>query len=117
MLPRAGDIYWAELDPVLGTEQAGRRPALIVSDTRYHETSTRAVICPITSVAREWPFEVALPALTTTRGVVLVDQIRTVHRASRLRAFIEPAPASVLDEVRGRLAALVGLFGTQQPET
>lgn len=105
----AGDIYWAVLDPVLGTEQAGRRPALIVSDGRYDEMSTRAVICPITRVAREWPFEVPLPPVTMTRGVVLVDQIRTVHRGSRLRDFIETAPASLLDEVRGRLAALVGL--------
>jgi mRNA interferase MazF len=107
--PNAGDIVWAVLDPVLGTEQAGRRPVLLLSDRAYHERSTRAVICPITKTARDWPFEVALPAGLRTVGVVLVDQVRTVHRPSRFKEFIEAAPEATLAEVRGRLKALLNL--------
>ena len=113
VLPKAGDIIWVELDPVRGTEQAGRRPALVISDEPYHAVSTRAVICPISSRGREWPFEVPLPATMQTKGVVLVDQVRTVHQASRLFAFVEQVPASVLAEVRGRLAGLVGIKLTE----
>ena len=105
----AGDIGWAELSPVLGTEQGGRRPALVLTDRRYHEKSRRAVICPITRVARAWPFEVSLPPTLKTQGVVLVDQVRTVEREMRLFDMIERVDALVLLEVRARLAALTGI--------
>ena len=109
MLPNAGDIAWVELDPVKGTEQSGRRPALILSDLIYHEASKRAVICPISKSERQWPFNVLLPAGLLTSGVVLVDQIRTIDRAERLFRIIEQAPSEVVAEVRARVAALVGL--------
>jgi mRNA interferase MazF len=109
VLPDTGDIVWAVLDPVLGTEQGGRRPVLILSDRTYHERSTRAVVCPITGTARDWPFDVPLPQGLKTVGFVLVDQIRTLHRASRFKEYIEPAPDPLLAEVRGRLRALLGL--------
>jgi mRNA interferase MazF len=109
MLPEAGDITWVELDPIKGTEQSGRRPALILSEFIYHQVSGRAVICPITTSERRWPFNVPLPAGLLTQGVVLVDQIRTVDRSERMFRVIERAPAAVLAEVRARLAALVGL--------
>ena len=80
MLPDAGDIAWVDLDPVRGTEQAGRRPALVLSSMTYHDASRRAVVCPITSAARPWPFNVQLPTGLQTTGVVLVDQIRTIDR-------------------------------------
>ena len=99
MLLAAGDIVWAELNPVLGTERGGRRPALVLTETGYHETR----------VARDWPFEVTLPPTQKTQGVVLVDQIRTVEREMRLFDFIEQAEPAVLREVRARLVALVGI--------
>jgi mRNA interferase MazF len=111
MLPDAGDIVWVELDPVLGSEQAGRRPALVLSHRSYHEESPRAVVCPITSKDHQWPFNVALPAGLRTRGTVLVDQVRTVDRSTRVFAIIERAPQIVIDEVLGRLAALLGIEG------
>lgn len=106
----AGDIWWVVLDPTLGTEQAGRRPAIILSDRSYHDRSTRAIVCPISKTAREWPFDVRLPGGMITEGFVLVDQIRTIHRTSRMRELIEAAPAAVLSEVKGRLAGLLSLF-------
>jgi mRNA interferase MazF len=109
MLPSAGDIAWVEFDPIKGTEQGGRRPALILSLREYHEASTRAIVCPITKRVRNWPFEVELPGTLTTQGVVLVDQIRAIHRGQRLFDIIETAPEQVLIQVRGKLAALLNI--------
>lgn len=108
MRPEPGDIAWVELDPVKGSEQVGRRPALIVSERIYHEASRRAVICPISRTERPWPFNVQLPSGLKTNGAVLVDQVRTIDRAERMFEIIERAPAAVMAEVRGRLAALLG---------
>jgi mRNA interferase MazF len=109
MPPDVGDIVWVDLDPVKGTEQAGRRPALVLSDAIYHDASRRAVICPITTAARPWPFNVQLPFGLATKGVVLVDQIRTIDRPTRMFDTIERAPPAFLAEVRGKLAALLGM--------
>jgi mRNA interferase MazF len=108
MLPRAGDIAWVELGPVRDTEQDGRRPALLLSDSGYHEVSRRAVICPISSTERPWPFNVPLPSGLATTGVVLVDQVRTIDRPTRMFDVIERVPDEVLSEVRERIAALIG---------
>lgn len=105
----AGDIVWAELDPVRGSEQAGRRPALVVSMELYNSASRRALICPITSRQREWPYNVPLPEGTKTRGMVLVDQMRAVDQTARIFGFIERAPEDLLAEVRGRLVTLLGI--------
>lgn len=114
MTPNAGDIAWVELGPVKGSEQDGRRPALVLSDATYHEASRRAVICPISSTDRPWPFHVPLPADLATEGVVLVDQVRTIDRPERLFDIIESAPAELLSDVRMRVAALLG-FDTTFP--
>jgi mRNA interferase MazF len=108
-VPDAGDIAWVELDPVKGTEQAGRRPALVLSDALYLAVSSRAVICPISKTARNWPFDVPLLATLRTEGVVMVDQIRTIHRPSRLFEVVEGVPRDLLDNVREVLAALLGM--------
>ncbi|MFG1375545.1 type II toxin-antitoxin system PemK/MazF family toxin [Xanthobacter autotrophicus] len=105
----AGDIVWAEFDPVRGSEQAGRRPALVVSMEPYNTVSRRAFVCPITSRLREWPYNVPLPEGTKTRGMVLVDQMRAVDQAARIFGLIERAPEGLLAEVRGRLLTLLGI--------
>jgi mRNA interferase MazF len=109
MLLEPGDIAWVELDPVKGSEQAGRRPALIVSSAVYNEASRRTVICPITRNIRAWPFKVPLPSGLETVGAVLVDQIRSIDCAERIFGIVERAPPEVLASVRGRLAALFEL--------
>jgi mRNA interferase MazF len=109
MQPDAGDIAWVEFGAIRGTEQAGRRPALLISGRAYHKVSPRAVVCPITTTERDWPFDAALPQTCETQGFVLVDQVRTVDRLQRMFDFIETVPPGFLAEVRGRLAALLGL--------
>jgi len=110
MLPDAGDIFWAELDPVLGSEQAGRRPVLVISPRTLHEVSRRALVCPITSRRFAWTTTVALPEGMRVSGSVLADQLRSVDRAARIHDFIEQAPDSVLAEVRGKLGPILGII-------
>jgi mRNA interferase MazF len=110
MLPDAGDIAWVEFDPVRGTEQAGRRPALILTPQAYHLRSPRALVCPITSNIRPWAFKIVLPEGLKTTGAVLVDQLRAIDRSKRLFTIIERAPRQVVVEAVRRLIALLGSF-------
>lgn len=105
----AGDIVWTDLDPVLGTEQGGRRPAIILSDRPFNVRDQRSIVCPITRNISPWPTKVLLPKGMKTRGAVLVDQIRNLHRDLRGFRFIERAPDELVADVRGTLAALVGI--------
>jgi mRNA interferase MazF len=107
MLPDAGDIAWVEFDPVRGTEQSGRRPALVLTPQAYHQRSPRALVCPITSNVRPWAFKIILPEELKTTGAILVDQIRTIDRTQRLFTIIERAPRGLLQEVLQRLAGML----------
>jgi mRNA interferase MazF len=109
MLPSAGDIAWVEFDPILGTQQAGRRPALVLSGRAYHDVSPRAVVCPITKTGREWPFDVAIPPEYKTRGFVLIDQVRTIDRPQRMFRVVEAVAPDFLADIRERLAAFLEL--------
>ena len=109
MLPDAGDIAWVEFDPARGTEQAGRRPALVLTSRNYHQRSRRALVCPITSNLGAWPFNVSLPAGLKTYGAVLLDQVRAIDRSARMFAIIERVPDDILAEVKGKLAALLAI--------
>ena len=103
-----GDIYWVNLDPTLGTEQAGRRPALVISDSAYNNRSNRVIVCPVTSRVRGWPMDVALPGSCKTEGVVLCDQVRALDRNLRLHGFIEKAPIEFVTRVQGVLGSILG---------
>jgi mRNA interferase MazF len=109
MLPDAGDIAWVELRETLGTEQYGRRPALILTSLIYHEVSSRAVICPITSTDKPWASNVRLPAGLKTKGFVLLDQLRAVDRRHRMFDVVERIPQVTLIEVHRKLASLLGM--------
>ena len=102
-----GDIVWVDFDPVRGTEQAGRRPAIVLTDIAFNALYPRSVVCPITGNATPWPTKVLLPSGMKTRGAVLADQPRTIHRAERGFRFIEHAPKEVLANVRDILGELL----------
>lgn len=105
---QAGALVLINFDPAIGHEQSGRRPAVVVSETEYNDSSNCCVVCPITSNTAPWPFKVALAADCAISGSVLVDQIKSVDRRRVLRSVGVVAP-ELLAEIRGRLAALVGL--------
>ena len=105
-VPESGDLVWASFDPQAGHEQAGRRPALVLSPFEYNEKVGLALACPITSKVKGYPFEVALDA-GRIQGVVLADQIRSLDWRSRQFALIERASKEVLDEVVQTLLILL----------
>ena len=103
-----GDIIWIDFDPQSGTEQKGRRPALVVSNERYHKiTRRRAVVCPITKTDKDYPIHVKLDGSLQTKGVVLSDQMKVVDLASRNYEHFEKAPFEVTQEVVDIISKLV----------
>jgi mRNA interferase MazF len=107
--PDAGEVLWLDFGPPIGHEQAGRRPALVLSNRQYNTQSSMLVVCPITRKGRGWPFEVSLPAGGLIGGVVLVDQIKVIDPAARPIRRAGQLPHGILNEVRARLAVLLGI--------
>lgn len=108
-IPERGSLVWVLFSPQAGSEQAGRRPAIVLTTADYHRHSRLALVCPITSRERGWPMEVKLPPGLAIAGVVLVDHLRSIDREARNLKVIGAAPASVLDEIDARLAPLLSL--------
>jgi mRNA interferase MazF len=108
-LPDAGDLVWLNFNPQAGHEQAGHRPALVLSPRTYHERTAFAVVCPITSNLMPYPFQVNLPEGLPIGGAVLADQVKSIDRRARQLRVAGAAPRSILVEVQARLAALLGL--------
>jgi len=107
-VPEAGDLIWLTFDPQAGREQAGRRPALVLSPRIYNAKSGLALACPITVRAKGYPFEVAVPAGHGATGVILTDHMNSVDWKARRAEKLGHCPSDVLDEVRARLAPLLG---------
>jgi mRNA interferase MazF len=107
-VPRRGDLVWISLNPQAGHEQAGRRPAVVISPAAYNGKVGLALLCPVTSRAKGYPFEVAIPQRLGVAGVVLADQVRSLDWRARKAEPIGVLPGTVLREVLGKLGALVG---------
>ena len=106
-VPRRGDIVWLHFTPQAGHEQAGRRPALVLSPQTYNEKTGLALCCPITSQVKGYPFEVHLPSLNVVTGVVLADQIKSLDWRARWARFACPTTLQVVAEVQGKVDALL----------
>jgi mRNA interferase MazF len=107
--PETGDIIWLDFMQAVANEQAGRRPALVLSPLAFNELTGRCIACPITRRDRDWSFHVAIPDNDEISGVVQTDQLRSASWAQRGSRFICKAPTSVLDEVQARLRPLLSL--------
>ena len=105
--PDRGDLVWLEFNPQAGHEQAGHRPALVISPGAYNRRVGLALCCPITSQVKGYPFEVPLPVGVPVAGVVLSDQVKSLDWRARKAKRIGKASAAVIDEVLGKLATLV----------
>lgn len=108
-VPETGDFVWLTFDPQAGHEQAGRRPALVLSPGVYNAKSGLALVCPITNQAKGYPFEVAVPAGHGATGVILADHVRSIDWKARQAAKLGRCPIDRVEEVRARLAPLLGL--------
>ncbi len=103
-----GAIVWVNFNPQRGHEQAGRRPALVISPAAYNALSNCILVCPITSNVAPWPWKVLLPQGGPVSGAVLVDQIKSIDVAARqVAAAGLVVDEAVLADVLARLATLV----------
>ncbi|HXJ46129.1 MAG TPA: endoribonuclease MazF [Candidatus Dormibacteraeota bacterium] len=109
-LPEAGDLVWLDFTLQAGREQAGRRPALVLSPRAYNAKTSLAIVCPITSHAKGYPFEVALPSGGKIGGVVLSDRVKNLDWRQRRAMKAGKVQAAVLRAVRERLAALLEII-------
>jgi mRNA interferase MazF len=108
-IPRRGDAVWLNFNPQSGHEQAGRRPALVLSPEEYNRKTGLAVFCPITSQVKGYPFEVKLPAGLPVTGVVLADQVKSLDWQVREAALIKKLPVQIVNEAANFLLTLFGL--------
>ena len=105
--PRRGDIVWLTFNPKAGHEQAGHRPALVLSPEPYNRKVGLAVLCPITSRVKGYPFEVKLPDGFKVSGVVLSDQVKNLDWKARKASFCCRAPSDVLRRVLNKLGTIL----------
>ena len=105
--PDTGDLIWLDFLQAVADEQAGRRPALVLSPRAFNELTERCVACPITRRDRQWNFHVAVTGSEEVQGVVQTDQLCSLSWEKRGSRFIGKAPANVVDEVRAKLKPLL----------
>ena len=106
-VPDRGDLVWLEFTPQTGSEQAGRRPALVISPKAYNAKVGLALFCPVTSRVKGYPFEVVLPEGSGVVGVVLADQLKSLDWRARKSKLIERVSSDVLAMVTARILPLL----------
>ena len=109
-IPDAGDLIWTDFNPTLGREQAGRRPALVVSAALFNANTGLVVVCPITSRVRPFPTSVVLPPGLPVEGEILLSHIRSIDMLARsIRYAGASVPATTRSAVRARLESFITL--------
>lgn len=107
-VPRRGDLVWLSFDPQAGHEQAGHRPAFVLSPEPYNRKTNLLLACPITSKVKGYPFEAPLPPNLPVGGVILADQIKSLDWKMRKARFIARTPPSVVEDILSLILPLLG---------
>ncbi len=107
-IPNRGDLVWLTFDPQAGREQAGRRPALVLSPSTYNGKTGLAILCPITTRHKSYPFEVPLPADLPIQGSILSDHVKSADWRERHAEFIGRVLPDVMASVLNRIGPLLG---------
>ena len=108
-IPDRGDIVWITFNPQAGHEQAGRRPALVLSPAVYNAKVGLAILCPFTSQIKGYPFEVLIPEGLAIGGVILSDQVKSLDWKARQAEWAGRLPTSTAAEVLGKLSTILGV--------
>jgi mRNA interferase MazF len=106
-IPERGDVVWITLNPQAGHEQAGRRPALVLSPAAYNGKVGLAILCPMTNQIKGYPFEVRIPPDLGVTGAVLADQVKSLDWRARRAELMCRVPASTVAEVLQKLRTLL----------
>ena len=105
--PKRGDVVWLSFSPQTGHEQAGCRPALVLSPEAYNRKVGLALLCPVTSQVKGYPFEVRIPPGLAVSGTVLSDQVKSLDWKARKAAFCCRLPEDSVREALGKLGTLL----------
>jgi len=106
-VPRRGDVVWITLNPQAGHEQAGRRPAVVLSPAAYNGKVGLAILCPITNQIKGYPFEVLIPPGMAVSGAILADQVKSLDWRARNAEWICTLPGEMVNEVLQKLGTLL----------
>ncbi|WP_350339164.1 endoribonuclease MazF [Geomonas sp. Red32] len=106
-VPEKGDVVWLDFDPQAGHEQAGRRPAFVLSPARYNAITGLMLCCPITNQVKGYPFEVAVEGAVNVQGVILSDQVKSLDWRIRRAEKKGSASLEALEEVVGNIVAIL----------
>ncbi len=106
-IPKRGDVIWISLNPQAGHEQAGRRPALVLSPASYNGKVGLALLCPITSQVKGYPFEVLIPSGLPVAGAILSDQVKSLDWRERRADLLCVLPRPTVEAVLQRLRTLL----------
>ena len=106
-IPRRGDVVWLSFNPQAGHEQASRRPAMVLSPEAYNARVGLALLCPVTSQVKGYPFEVGIPDNDRVSGVILADQVKSLDWRAHQAELIISLPAHTVEEVLAKLGTLL----------
>ena len=106
-VPDRGDVVWLDFTPQAGHEQAGRRPGVVLSPAAYNRKVGLALVCPITTQAKGYPFEVAIPGERVVTGVVLADQVKSIDWRARRAKIVDRLDAPTVARALGLLRVLL----------
>ncbi|MBN2430236.1 MAG: endoribonuclease MazF [Acidobacteria bacterium] len=106
-VPERGDLVWIDFNPQAGHEQAGRRPAVILSPAAYNGKVGLVLLCPVTREIKGYPFEVRIPEGYFVTGVVLADQVKSLDWRVHCAERIETLPVEQMQEILGKLNTLL----------
>lgn len=105
-IPDRGDLVWIDFNPQRGREQANKRPAVVLSPKAYNAKASLALVCPVTSHVKGYPFEVLI-ATSKVSGAILADQIRSLDWHARPVSFIQSLPAEKIHELQEKIVMLI----------
>ena len=107
-VPEAGDLVWLEFDPQVGSEQAGRRPAIVLTPQVYNKKTSLMICCPLTTQIKGYPFEVIVE-LDGVQSVILSDQVKSLDWKIRKAKYKNKVRPEVLAEVRAKAKSLLSI--------
>jgi len=107
-VPEAGDIVWLEFDPQAGREQAGRRPAVVLTPSAYNKKTNLMICCPLTTQIKGYPFEV-LVEIDGIDSVILSDQVKSLDWKMRKAKYKNRVGPHVLEEIRAKAKSLLSI--------
>ncbi|HEY4507335.1 MAG TPA: type II toxin-antitoxin system PemK/MazF family toxin [Candidatus Paceibacterota bacterium] len=104
--PERGDVVWLDFGATRGSEQRGRRPAIVLSPASYNKLSGLALVCPVTSTDKPYPFRVPV-SVGTVRGFAIADQVRSISWVERGAKRVGRTPVDITESVIARVRALL----------